>query len=157
MLNSQQLSILSTELNDASYSNLLADQEYEAIAALLNDRPVIANPTPQPDVSRTFSWETFLALLTIPERLAMYSTYGNFANDLRRTLEADDRGEMIALWDAIKTVMVPTTVTAVETAFGQLVPDATWAATVQADSRATNLGLPRVTPADVQRVEQEAA
>jgi len=155
MLNTEQLAILATELQDAKYANLLADQEYEAIAALLNDRPIIDNPDPQPSVPRQFTWATFVDLLTVAERLALYSDYGNFAVDLRRALEANDRTELLALWAAIKTVMVPATVTAVEAAFAESVPDDSWPPTILGNSRATGLELPRVRPADVQWVEQQ--
>lgn len=153
MLNRQQLTTLATELQDAEYENLLADQEYEAIAAVLNDRPMVANPVAQASVPRTFTWSTFIGLLTVAERLGLYSDYGNLAADLRSALERNDRVEIVALWTAMKTIMVPTTVTKVETAFAESQPDESWSPTIPGDSRATVLGLPRVEARDIQIID----
>lgn len=152
MLNGTQLAVLKTELQNARYAELLALQDYEAIAALLNDRPTVDNPVAQPDRAKRFTWATFLALLTVAERLALYTDYGNFAGDLRRTLEQDDRVEMIALWTAIKTVMLPATVTKVETAFAASEPDPTWSATIPGESIAMAHGWPRCEARDIQAV-----
>lgn len=153
MLTKAQLITLSEELKDKRFANLLMDQDYPAIAALLNDRPMVDNPVAQPEVPRTFTWSTFISLLTVAERLGLYSDYGNLAGDLRNALERNDAEERNALWAAVKSKLLPTTVTKVETAFAESQPDESWAAVVPGDSRATALGLPRVEPKDVQAVD----
>jgi len=153
MLNADQLAVLAAELADARYSALLAAQDYEAIAALLNVQPDIANPQPRPNVPQRFTWDTFIDLLTPQEVLGMYG-YGNFAADLRRALESNDQVELVALWRGAKTALAAATVTKVETEFNKTQPDPDWQATVLGPSRATELGLPRILPQDVQAVEQ---
>lgn len=159
-LTNEQLTILATELrNDPKklgFAALMDAQEYTAIAALLNVQPQVANPEPQPTVGARFTWETFLGLLSGAEIWGMYEQGGNLAADLRSALEGNNAGERNRLWSALKTVLPAGTVSNVEAAFASTQPDPNWSATVPGDSRATVLGLPRVTGADVQRVDMAA-
>lgn len=151
MLNGAQLAVLKTELRDARYTDLLALQDYEAIAAVLNDRPMIANPVPRPNVRLAFTWGTFIDLLAEAEVLGLYQ-YGALAADLRQALEMDNRTELLALWRAAKTKLTAATIAKVEAEFGKTRPDPNWTATVPGDSLATALGLPRVEARDVQAI-----
>lgn len=150
MLSKEQLAVLATELAKQQYANLLADQEYEAIAALLNDRPMVNNPVAQPERPKFLSWDTFMGLLAAADVPKMYSYH--WVSDLRQALEQNNRTVTLAIWRGLKTVITAASVTAVEAEAVKKEPDPTWSAQVPGDSIATALGLPRVDPRDVQAV-----
>lgn len=147
---------LVAELGKAGYTADLTAQNYQTIADELNDREVVANPTPQTQTPVQFTWTTFLALLSPAEILGLYG-YGNFAIDLKNSLEQNDRTVMNSLWRAIKSVMPVGTVTDVETAFAATELDPTWRATILLSSIAQTLGLPTVTARDVQSAHHKIA
>jgi len=152
-MNSEQLAVLSTELKKIGYYQDLKAQRYEKIADKLNATATVPNPDPQGDVPKQFTWDTFLVLLSGAEIWGIYAQ-GNFAADLRSALESNSIVERNQLWKALKTALPAATATAVEAEFAKTIPDPTWQAEIVQPSIASVLGLPRVTPSDVQTVEQ---
>lgn len=151
-MNREQLATLATELTDARYSALLAQQDYEAIAALLNVRDPIANPIAQPTVDKRISLEDFVKALKPAEVVTVYQN-GALVQAYAASLEADDRKLTRQYWRGLKTLVSPETVTAIEALQAATQPDPAWQPTILGPSRASVLGLPRVTPADVQAVD----
>lgn len=152
----EQMQILITELSKPGYAAVLAAQNYQDIANSLNDREVVANPTPQGQTPVQFTWSTFLMLLSPAEILGLYE-YGDLATDLKTALQDNDRTVLNALWRALKSVMPPGTITDVETAFAATEPDPNWQATVQLPSIVQTLGLPTMSARAVQQAHHKMA
>lgn len=155
-LTNEQLTILATELrNDPKkrgYAALMDAQEYTAIAALLNDRPMVDNLEEQPAVWKLISWDEFLEALDPADVLVVYS-YGRLSDDIQSALSANNRTILGAYWRGLKTVLSAESVAAVQAEMQETEPDPNWSATVLGKSRAMTLELPRVAGADVQRVD----
>lgn len=155
-MNFDQKQALRTELADAAYAMDLDARSYQMIADTLNFRESVPNPEPQGQTPVQFTWSTFLSLLSPAEILGLYG-YGELAGDMKLALEQNDRTVLVSLWRAVKSVMPPATVTAVETAFAATEPDPNWQATVLQPSIAQGLGLPVVTARDVQEAHHALA
>jgi hypothetical protein len=149
----EQLRTLAAEIRQTDYAEAMAAKDYAAVAAALNARKVIENPEEQEQVPRRFTWDTFMAELEPADIPVMYQ-YGDLARDLRTALEGDDVAIRNALWRGLRTVLTPSSVTAVIAAFQETVLDPDWTATVELESVAQSLGLPVVTESDVLRAAQ---
>lgn len=156
-MNAQEHQILRTEIQKPEYAANLTARNFSAVAATLNARTSYPNPVPRPQVPATFTWATFITLLTPAQVWGAYNTGGQIFEHLRSALENDRVAERNALWAAIKTQLPAQTITAVETAFSQTVPDPDWEPTLLHPSIAMNLGLPVVTAQDVQTVWQRVS
>jgi len=158
-LTTEQLATLAAELRtdpqSVGYASLLADQEYTAIAALLNDRPLVDNPDAQPTIAARITWDDFLDTLEPEDVLVVYA-YGSLPDDIQAALSANNRTLLGAYWRGLKTALTAASVSAVQAKLQDTEPDPDWEAQIPGDSRAAVLGLPRVTGADVQRVDLEA-
>lgn len=69
-----RIEVLKTELANPDYADLVAEQNYPAIANLLNNRPSIPNPTPQADVPKIPTIEEVVTLVTRQEAFAISET-----------------------------------------------------------------------------------
>jgi len=152
MLTKEQLAILVNELKSVRYANLLAAQDYEAIAALINDRPMVDNPVAQPTVAKRLTVEQFVTALKPAERVTVFD-HGALVQEYKDSLAAGNRVYSKKLWTALKSLVSAESVTAVDALLDATELDPNWAAQVAGDSIAMTLGLPRVEPRDVQAVQ----
>lgn len=138
------LDILREELKRAKYTGLT----YEQCAALLNTRPLLDNPTPQPDRPRLITWRAFLDALTAGDVAKVYAS--GMTGDVRAALDSNDRAIAGSLWRGLKTILAAGSITAIEAAMAQTEKDPAWSAKIAGQSWAdANLGR-AVTPSDVQ-------
>jgi hypothetical protein len=156
-MNEQELEILAAELALPQYAEAMSQQDYEGIAATLNAQPMIPNPTPQPQRDKFIDEETFVKTLKPQEIVTCYGQNGALVEEYRQSLQQNDRKITRQYWRGLKTLLSAETVTALEAMHDQKEPDPTWAAQIPGPSRADELGLPVVTAADVQAVEQAQA
>ncbi len=153
-MNQDQLAILAAELTNVTYADLLANQQYEAIAALLNVQPEIPNPEPQGTKPRRVPFEKFIQALTPSDVELLYSSAPTWPQEYRQYQQAGDNATARKLWNGIKRLEFnAATITAIDALQGATEPDPTWQATVLGPSRATELGLPRVLPSHIQAVD----
>ncbi|MFA6046260.1 MAG: hypothetical protein WC718_14850 [Phycisphaerales bacterium] len=125
--------------------------DYEAIADLLNKRPLIPNPTPQGTVPRRLKLTAIVKKLTLPEAWELYKV-GKLVEHIEQNLEPGDRAKLIDLVNICDPFLSDATEAKLDTLLNETAPDEDWPATVPGDSRATEIGWPTVTPADVQQV-----
>lgn len=155
MLSPDQLTVLAAELANAAYTDLLQNQEYEAIAALLNVQPEVPNPVPQGTKPRRVPFEEFIQVLKPVDVALLYQEAPTWPDEHRRYQQAGDNATARKLWNGIKRLAFDAaTVTAIDALQGATEPDPDWTPTILGPSRATALGLPRVLPSDVQAVDQ---
>ncbi len=155
-MNPEQLQTLTTELDDAAYTDLLTQRQYSVVAGLLNARATVPNPEAQEETPVTFTWGMFMSLLVPSDILVMYA-YAHLADDLREALESDDRPIMFAIWAGLRTVLEPGSVSDVVAAFGDTEPDPNWPPTIFEPSRAQVLGLSPVSAQDAETAHQRMA
>ena len=148
-MNAKQFLILMNEMQKPAYAVDLAAGDYAAVADTLNERNVIANPTPQPTRPTLIPWDTFIDLMDPADILIMYDK-GVMPSHLRDALEDNNREITLALWRGLKTLLSPATIAAVQAAAAATELDPTWPATVTEPSIADGLGLPTVSADDVQ-------
>src|SRR5512145_1152330 len=115
MMNDTQIATLITELAKPAYADELAAGKYGALAAQLNARASIPNPTPQPTRPKLITWGAFMQALTDADGLKLYG-YGSLAADMKAALASNDRAMAQDLWRSLKTVLAPASVAAVQAA-----------------------------------------
>ena len=152
MLNRQQLTILATELAKSDY--ITYGQDYPAIAATLNARPQVANPTPQGTVPHRWTLHQILATVVPlhPTAVAdVVAVYGwPIINDIRAAFQNDDRTGIADYFMIVSSAFNDAAKAAMLAMLSQTELDPTWQATITDDSIATTLGLPTVNEMDVQ-------
>ena len=151
-MNKEQLTILATELAKSDYTTY--GQDYPAIAAALNERPQVANPTPQGTVPHRWTLHQILATVVPLQPTAVadvVAVYGwPIINDIRAAFENDDRVGIADYFMIVSSAFNSAAKAAAIAMLAQTELDPTWQATIADDSIATSLGLPTATEMDVQ-------
>ncbi len=126
--------------------------DYEAIAALLNAQPQIANPaTEAPTIAQPPSLKEIYAVIPLAEAAAIYNKPGLSA-DIRNAIDSGDleyMAMMMAIVAQLGIISAPT-IAALTALLQRTQPDSTWSATIAGPSLAAAAGLPVVTSAQVQ-------
>ncbi len=149
-----QLEILRSEIKDdpakLGYAEL--GDDYPAIAALLNQRDEIENPTPQGQTPKRLSVlaDMFTAILPA-EAFGLLSVPG-LLDRIERAVEQNNRPAMTALFTIISFQLTQGSRNAITSKLAETEPDPAWSPTVTQPSRAEALGLPVVSEHDVQAV-----
>lgn len=125
---------------------------YEAIAALLNAQPQIANPvTEAPTIAYPPSLKEIYAVIPLAEAAAIYNKPGLSA-DIRNAIDSGDleyMAMMMAIVAQLGIISAPT-IAALSSLMARTQPDPAWTATIAGPSIAAAAGLERVTAAAVQ-------
>lgn len=140
-----------TDPANLGYAPRVKKQNYEGIAKLLNDIPLIPNPVPQGTKPRRLKLRTIVGKMTLAEALEFYKI-GKLVEHVEQTLEPDDRARLIGLLNICDPFLSDATEAKLDTLLNETVPDEDWQANIPGTSRATNIGWPIVKPADVQQV-----
>ncbi len=135
------------------YAPYVLQQNYPAIAALLNAVPQIPNPVPQGTIPKRFKLYDLLDKVTQAEALEVIKLPG-LLTYLDSALGANDRTTTNKLLGYIASMFSAATKTAVATLLAQTEADPDWKATIAGTSRAASIGLSVVRDMDVQRVLQ---
>lgn len=151
-MNDTQKAALANELKNPQYAKLVAGQRYPELAAMLNAKPMIDNPTPQPTRSKLITWSAFMTALSDTDGVKLYD-HGALASDMKAALAANDRAMAQDLWRSIRTFLSPASITAVQAAFQQTELDPTYQAMIPGQSVADTLGLGTVRASDVQSID----
>ena len=150
-MNIKQELALAEELRNPAYADLLARRDFEGIAMLMNAPVVIANPEKDPrQVPIRLSLKAVMSNVPAAEMVKVYSLPG-FVGDVKTAIDDQDREYLGVL------LMIAVTAGAIsqETA-AKLQPlltateTVTPPATIDAPSRASEIGVGYVEPDDVQ-------
>lgn len=150
-MNKQRLTILAAELAKSDYADY--GQDYPAIAAALNERPSIANPTPQGTIPKPLNLHVILGAIATTDAAAvpgLVQAHGPILDRIDRALADNNREATSDYFFIISSGLNDAAKTAVQTLLAQTEPDPSWQSTVAGDSVATTLGLPVVSEMDVQ-------
>lgn len=140
--------IIKTEIQSNATMIALGDN-YQAIAALFNERPQIDNPAQQQQVAKRLGIRDLFGAITPTEARALYMIPG-FRDDVQDAAEAGDRAAL-QMYVAIAAPDLSQQSLAALVALMQATElDPTWTATIAGDSIAMTLGVAPVSAADVQ-------
>jgi len=138
-MNNEQLVVLAEELAKPAYAAY--GQDYPAIAATLNGRPSVSNPTPQGTTPKQLTLSEFFRAAASVDPAGAMTAIGTFA-PLMSIMQ-----DYLAIFSSILNDGADAALLAL---FAQTEPDPSWQATIPGDSIATALGLPTVSEMDVQ-------
>lgn len=128
--------------------------DYDAIAAKLNEPTVMANPvTVAPQVAAPITLKGLMALVQPTEMVAVYQTLPAFVADLKSAIDNQDREYMAGLLviAAAAGVIGAETQAALHGLLTATIADPAWTAEVAGPSLAEAAGLGTVTAIDVQK------
>ena len=140
--------IIKTEIQSNATMIALGDN-YQAIAALFNERPQIDNPAQQQQVAKRLGIRDLFAAITPTEARALYMIPG-FRDDVEDAAESGDR-VALQMYVAIAAPDLSQQSLAALVALMQATEaDPAWTATIAGDSIEMTLGVAPVSAADVQ-------
>jgi hypothetical protein len=149
----EQKAALAAELAKPEYAELVAAQRYQEIAAKLNERPLVDNPTPPTQVDKAISVDDFVKALKPAEVVSVFQNSA-LTNAYTQSLAMNDRKLTKSLWRGMKTLVSPETQAAIEAMQDAKQSDPLHQAQIPGPSVADGLGLGTVRPSDVQALEQ---
>lgn len=144
--------IIKAEIDSNAEMQALGDN-YPAVAALFNARPLVANPTPQGTIPKRLTLRDAFGVIAqaAPADLAAIGNVPGWIVDrVEAAMAANDRIAMGNFLAIIGTYLSDPSKAALTAMLQTTELDPTWQATVQGDSIAMTLGLGTVTAADVQ-------
>jgi hypothetical protein len=146
-----KITILQTELESSEYTVLVSNQDYPAIANLLNNKPLIDNPEPQADVPTQLSLLALFEAITPLEGAEFFKNYnGSFINRIEQAVNANDRQNIEALFGIVKTFISQESQNNVTALLDLTEPDPNWQPQVLGQSRAEELDIYPVSAQEVQ-------
>lgn len=126
------------------------DQDYPAIAAAINNRPMIDNPvTEAPQIPKRLSMTDIFTTITPAEARALYMI-PNYRADVERSVLADDRAALQMYIAIAGDDLSANSIAALAALLAETEDDPAWSAQIPGDSRATTLGVAPVRASDVQ-------
>jgi len=150
-MNNEQLVVLAEELAKPAYAAY--GQDYPAIAATLNGRPSVSNPTPQGTTPKQLTLSEFFRAAASVDPAGAMTAIGTFAplmSMVQAAISNNDRTSMQDYLAIFSSILNDGADAALLALFAQTEPDPSWQATIPGDSIATALGLPTVSEMDVQ-------
>lgn len=133
---------------DIGYAAL--GQDYPAIAAAMNARPMVDNPqTEAAQVPKRLTMTDIFTAITPTEARALYGIPG-FRNDVERAVEAGDRAAMQMYIAIAGDDLSANSIAALASLLTETENDPAWSAQIPGQSRATALGVAPVRATDVQ-------
>lgn len=147
-----RIEIIRSEINNDPEGIGYADlgDDYAAIAAAMNARPMIDNPvTEAPQVAKRLGIRDLFGAITPAEAKSLYMIPG-FRDDVQEAAEAGDRAALQMYIAIAGDDLSQESVAALATLLQQTEADLTWTAQIPGQSRATVLGVAPVRAADVQ-------
>lgn len=143
---------LRTELAKEDYASLVSSQDYVAIASLLNELPLVDNPTPRQQVPLVPSIDELYRAITPSEAVDVYKQLPTLLSDIRNALIARNT-LFLESYFAISSasgLISNESLGKVQALLVRTQPDPTYQAKVPGDSIAHTLGIFPVTSSQVQ-------
>lgn len=141
--------ILKTELAKPEYQELVALQNYPAIAQLLNNRQIAPNPTPQSDVWKCPTILEVFAAITPTEAIELYKIPGLVA-DIRMSLDSKNQANLEAYFLMVQSLISTESQANLQTLLTATEPDPKYQSQILEQSKAEELGIYPVSEIDVQ-------
>ena len=145
------IKILQDELKKPEY----ADLTYQAIANLLNEKPLIPNPVPPQQVQRFPNIIELLEAVTVQERVAITSIPTLFTT-IQNAVRGRDAESLAACKLIADGLLSEESRGAIAPLLSQTEPDPNYQNQIQGQSKAELLGIYPVTAAQVQEVLVDA-
>lgn len=125
-----------------NYAELVATQNYRAIADALNAPTVIDNPNEQGTIPKPITLKGVMALVQPAEMVQVYKQLPSYVNDLKTAIDNHDRDYMAALLVIAVTagVIGDETTLALQGELLATIPDPTWTETITGPSIAEENG-----------------
>jgi hypothetical protein len=155
-MDESQKAALAAELAKPEYADLIANQRYQELAAMLNEKPLVDNPTPPQQVDKRISVDDFVKALKPQEVVTVYQNSA-LAQAYTQSLQMNDRKLTKSLWRGMKTLVSPETQAAIEAMQDAKESDPAHQAKIAGQSVADGLGVGRLTPADLQSLDAQRA
>lgn len=152
MLTRAQREILALELEKPEYAEMMAAQNYRGVADMLNAPTFTENTEPPTHLPRRISVEDFVTAIKPGERVTVFQNKG-LIDEYKAALAANNRRYSRKLWAGIKTLVSAESVAAVDALLDAQEPDPNYVTQIPGPSIAGALGLPLITPEDVQAVD----
>jgi len=143
------ITILKTELANSQYQALVQAQDYPGLASQLNNRPLIANPTPQTAIPKIPGILDLFNAVTPAEAISIYQIPG-LVQDIRNAITNGTLQDLQAYLTIAGGMLSANSKTAVSALLAQTQPDPNYQTQISSPSRAEVLGIYPVTPAQVQ-------
>ncbi len=143
------IDILITELENEQYEDLVTAQNYPAIAAQLNLRPLIDNPLPQQDIPKQLTLVDLFQAITPEEAVETFKIPG-LLDRIETVVNANDRVNIIILFAIVKTFISQNSQNNLTDLLAETEPDPSWQAQIIGTSRAEELGIHPVNEMQVQ-------
>ena len=145
-----RIEILRTELANTEYADLVTAQNYPAIANLLNNRPLIANPDTQTEVPKIPTIEEVATLVSPQEAFAVSET-----KTYDRVLDALQQRNLTWIIGNTQTllaggVLSQSSYDAIIAKLEETEPDPSYQSQIPGQSRAEDLGVYPVSASQVQ-------
>lgn len=144
-----KIEILRVELAKPEYDDLVAAQNYPAIAQLLNNKPLIPNPTPQETVWKCPTILELFGAITPTEAVELYKIPGLIA-DIRTSIDLRNKPNLEAYFSMVQSLVSPTSATNLQALLNATELDHSYQSQILGVSRAEELGIYPVSEVDVQ-------
>ncbi|MFN6560013.1 MAG: hypothetical protein RMY28_009415 [Nostoc sp. ChiSLP01] len=144
-----KITILRTELELPEYGQLVAAQNYSAIANLLNNKPLIANPVPQEEIPKQLTLVNLFQAITPQEAVETFKIPG-LLDRVESVVNANDRVNISILFEIVKTYISQDSKDNLTNLLSLTEPDPNWQSQVVGLSRAEQLGIYPITNSEVQ-------
>lgn len=148
-----KIEILAQELANSEYAEIVATQNYPAIAQLLNQNPLINNPTPQGVIPKPLSLLTLLDAVTQAELLSIKDVLGSF-DGLGEIARTNDRPRLIGTLALIRKALgesfSQSSTNNIQALINETIPDPNYQSQIPGQSRAEELNIYPIDEHDVQ-------
>lgn len=144
-----RINILKTELQKSTYADLIVQQNYPAIASILNNAPLIPNPLQQSMIWNCPSILELFAAITPNEALQIYQI-PNFVADIRMAIDQSAKDSLFAYLEMAKTLISETSRNKLENLLGMEQPDPNYQPQILGRSIAETLGIYPVSESEIQ-------
>lgn len=146
-----KIEILRQELAKPEYQELVnvEQQDYSAIAQLLNNRPIIPNPVPQENVWKCPQILELFAAITPQEGIELYKI-PNLVEDIRTAINERKRESLNAYFSMVQSLVRPASVSNLQALLNQEISDSNYQQNILGLSKAQELNIYPVSEIDVQ-------
>lgn len=144
-----KIDILAQELEKTEYADLVAAQNYPAIAARLNQKPLIDNPTPQGKIPKPINILDLFRCVTPQEGLEIYKI-PNLKPDIDHAIAGNLRDNLTALLAIASEVISVESATKIQALLNEEISDPNHQSQILGQSRAEELDIYPVADEDVQ-------
>jgi hypothetical protein len=144
-----KITILRTELELPEYEQIVATQNYPAIATLLNNRPLINNPVPQEKIPKQLTLVDLFQAITPQESVDTFKIPG-LLDRIENVVNANDRINIAILFEVVKTYISQNSKDNLANLLALTEPDPNWQSQIFGQSRSEELNIYPVNEQEVQ-------